>query len=256
VRRLLLNSLKSWGLYGTADATALGSNHHSVSTSANRTRMRRFYSQFITKGDLCFDVGANLGNRTEAFLELGATVVCIEPQQSCLEHLTSLFGNHRDVFLVGKAVGDHEGYAELAVCEDAPAISTLFDEWTTEGRFAKEYRWTRTERVPLTTLDALIATYGVPKFCKIDVEGYEKRVLRGLCQPVPIVSFEFTREFFQNARDCIDHMLSIGPKVFQVSIGETMEFLFEQWREPESLYKTLQSIDDQLLWGDIYAKQV
>jgi hypothetical protein len=96
----------------------------------------------------------------------------------------------------------------------------------------------------------------MPKFCKIDVEGYEERVLMGLSQPVPFVSFEFTREFFQNARNCIDHIVSSGPHEFQVCIGETMEFLFHQWVTPERLYKKLQSIDDELLWGDIYAKHV
>ena len=41
-------------------------------------KMKSFYSHFIGKGDLCFDVGANLGNRAEVFLALGATVVAIE----------------------------------------------------------------------------------------------------------------------------------------------------------------------------------
>jgi len=33
------------------------------------------------KGDLCFDVCANLGDRTEAFVRLGGHVVAIEPQR-------------------------------------------------------------------------------------------------------------------------------------------------------------------------------
>ena len=43
-----------------------------------------FYSQFIKKKDLCFDVGTNIGSRTELFLELGAKIICIEPQKACL----------------------------------------------------------------------------------------------------------------------------------------------------------------------------
>src|SRR4249920_1319317 len=40
---------------------------------------RRFYSQFIGRRSLCFDVGANVGTRAEIFLSLGATVVAVEP---------------------------------------------------------------------------------------------------------------------------------------------------------------------------------
>ena len=39
--------------------------------------MVRFYSQFVAPGDVCFDVGANVGNRTRVFLALGATVVAV-----------------------------------------------------------------------------------------------------------------------------------------------------------------------------------
>lgn len=45
-----------------------------------------FYSQFIEKHDLCFDVGANMGSKTSKFLKLGAKVVSIEPQEACLKN--------------------------------------------------------------------------------------------------------------------------------------------------------------------------
>lgn len=37
--------------------------------------------QFIKKNDLCFDIGANEGDQTSLFLELGAKVVSVEPQR-------------------------------------------------------------------------------------------------------------------------------------------------------------------------------
>ena len=33
-------------------------------------KMLEFYSQFVSPGNLCFDVGANIGNRVKIFLEL------------------------------------------------------------------------------------------------------------------------------------------------------------------------------------------
>ena len=42
-------------------------------------RLQRFYAQFISPGDLCFHLGAHVGNRTRAMLRLGARVVAVEP---------------------------------------------------------------------------------------------------------------------------------------------------------------------------------
>ena len=217
-------------------------------------KMVRFYSQFIGRGDLCFDVGAHVGERTRVFLALGAKVVCVEPQAICLQALHEAFGHRGDVIIVSQAVGDRDGSAEMALCENAPDISTLSGKWQREGRFSRDHRWTKRQSVSVTTLDSLIARYGVPRFCKIDVEGFEPFVFQGLTQPVDVVSFEFTREFFDDARRCIERLLSIGRASLNCSIGETMRFLFPDWVSPEQLYARLARMDHPLLWGDVYAK--
>jgi FkbM family methyltransferase len=211
-----------------------------------------FYSNFIEKGDLCFDVGANVGNRTEIFLKSGATVVCIEPEESCFINLHQQYGNNPNVILINKGLAEKEGYLTLHISENATTISTMSDKWITEGRFSNDFRWTKTQLVPVTTLDCLVKTYGTPKFCKIDVEGYEYQILRGLSKPIPYISFEFTREFFEDAKKCINHLLSINQAKFNCSIGESYQFLFPFWTTPEELYDQIDSIEEKLLWGDIY----
>lgn len=254
MKALIVDRLKLLGLYEAARVPWRWLSR--AATARHRRKMRKFYSEFVAKGDLCFDVGANGGNRTEIFLQLGTSVVCVEPQHSCTEQLRKLFGQRPDVFIVEKAVGDHEGFAELAMCDECSALSTLFDGWVTEGRFAKDYHWTKTARVALTTLDALIAAYGIPQFCKIDVEGFELQVLRGLTRPIPFVSFEFTREFLENAERCSDHLLSAGLYAFQVSLGESMHFAFPQWVGRKELHDKLASLPGDMLWGDIYARHI
>lgn len=214
----------------------------------------RLYSQFIQKGDLCFDIGSNIGNRAELFLELGAKIICVEPQQACINHLNKLFRNNKNIIIVPKALSDNEGYAMLDVCEEAPILSTMSDKWKNVGRFSQQYKWTKTQKVPTTTLDALIEQYGMPLFCKIDVEGFEVTVLKGLTKPIPYISFEFTREFFEDATQCINHLLSLGPVTFNCSIGETMKLVFPNWITSDELYQKLDSLKDKNLWGDIYAK--
>jgi FkbM family methyltransferase len=252
VRRSLIKLLKSFKLYSSVRAMRLWMTHANLRAAYHHRHTVEFYSQFIRKGDLCFDVGANVGKFTSAFLELGAKVVCVEPQDVCLKQLYKSFGVNRGVIIVGKAVGEHEGYGELLICEEAPTISTMSDRWTNEGRFSKNYKWTKTRKVPVTTLDALIQTYGRPKYCKIDVEGFEEPALKGLTKPVPLLSFEFTREFFDDAKKCIDHLLSIGRVKFNCSLGESMQFLFQKWVTPDELYKRMD--EGKLLWGDIYAR--
>ena len=214
--------------------------------------MLRFYSRFIHKGDLCFDVGAHTGNRTEIFLRLGAKVIAVEPQEDCINQLRKKFNKEPRLTLVNKGLSDKKGDLTLYICEDATTISTFSDKWKI-GRFSN-YKWKKTNLVPVTTLDNLIKEFGLPVFCKIDVEGFEFQVLKGLSQPIPYISFEFTREFFNNAESCINYLLSLGYVEFNFSLGESMEMFFQTWVTTKILYQRLDLVDDSLIWGDIYAK--
>jgi len=256
MRKHFIKAVRSLRNYSSSETVNRFLNACLSRNMLNHIKMLDFYSQFITKEDLCFDVGANYGNRTEIFLGLGAKVVCIEPQQSCLRKLRRLFQKHKDVIIVDKALGDHEGYGEINICEEEPTISTMSDKWKYDGRFSNNYKWEKRQQVAITTLENLIALYGLPKFCKIDVEGFEKSVIRGLTTPIPFISFEFTREFFDDSKKCISHLSSIATAVFNCSIGESMELLFPEWVISERLYEKIDSLEDELLWGDIYVKSI
>jgi FkbM family methyltransferase len=223
-------------------------------TNRQQEAMKAFYGRFIGPGELCFDVGANLGNRTTILLSLGARVICIEPQPACVKRLRKLFGNNTNVVIVAAAAGEKEGRGELAICEEEPTISTMSEKWKSEGRFAGKNQWTKTVPVEVTTLDCLIARYGMPTFCKIDVEGFEIPVLKGLSLPIPFISFEFTREFFTDAQSVIGRLLSIGSTGFNASFGESMALIDERWMTPAELYDRINAEQDAFLWGDIYAK--
>ncbi len=227
-------------------------------TEAARQRqiMTSFYGRFVGPGDLCFDVGANTGNRTAVLLDLGARVVCVEPQPACVKKLKKIFGKNPAVTIVEAALGEKEGQGELAICEQEPTISTMSPRWRQEGRFAGTHAWMPTVPVAVTTLDSLIARYGRPAFCKIDVEGFELAVLKGLSRPIPSISFEFTREFFLDARSCLEHLASLGPVAFNASLSESMSLLWPDWVDKETLCKNIEAQGDALLWGDIYAKLI
>ena len=60
-------------------------------------RLRRFYSEFVHAGALCFDVGAHVGNRVGCWRRLGARVVAIEPQPDFVRILRWLYGDDNGV---------------------------------------------------------------------------------------------------------------------------------------------------------------
>jgi FkbM family methyltransferase len=221
-----------------------------------RDRTLRFYGQFVGAGSLCFDVGANVGKRTEVFLALGARVVAVEPQPACLRRLRRRCANNDRAVVVDRALGAREGEAEMLVSA-VHTLSSFSPEWvrsvTESGRF-RDYAWDRRQRVPVTTLDALIATHGVPDFCKIDVEGYESQVLAGLSGPLPMVSFEFAPEFLQNALACVARLETLGTNRYNYSLGESMTFAQPAWMPAKELTDALESLPDPAAFGDVYAR--
>ena len=219
-----------------------------------------FYSQFINKGEICFDVGANLGRKTDIFLSLGASVVAVEPQGRCMKILKRKYAGNGKVILVPKALGEQEGENDLYVA-NAHTISSMSKKWilssNSTGRF-RGCQWNDVERVPVITLDMLIEKYGKPVFCKIDVEGYEYFVIKGLTQCIKYISFEFTPEFYDEIFDCIKYLTHLGNYHFNYSLGESTFLGLDDWVGPEKIFNELLSLanGDPLIWGDIYAKMI
>jgi len=66
------------------------------------------------------------------------------------------------------------------------------------------------EEVETTTLDSLMNTFGAPYYIKVDVEGHEPSVLRGLKRPVPFLSFEVNLpEFLPEGIECVEILTSL-----------------------------------------------
>lgn len=210
--------------------------------------------KLLNPGDLVFDIGANLGEKAEIILAHKARVVCVEPQPEMAARLRQRFGDQLDVAVVEKALGEKPGRMMMNICSESPVLSTLAEHWKT-GRFANVV-WDKTAEVEITTLDTLIAEYGVPQYCKIDVEGYESNVIQGLSSKVGIISFEFTAEFISRSMEVIERLICLGYKEFNLSLGEQENYQFSQWLPFYQLIQILinSASSESLLWGDIYAR--
>jgi 16S rRNA A1518/A1519 N6-dimethyltransferase RsmA/KsgA/DIM1 with predicted DNA glycosylase/AP lyase activity len=64
------------------------------------------YRQFVYPNALCFDVGANMGNRVQPLLKLSARVIAVEPQKKCCKTLKRKFGNK--IIIESKGLGSRE----------------------------------------------------------------------------------------------------------------------------------------------------
>ncbi len=202
-----------------------------------------FYSALLKgfhRGDLVFDIGANHGQKTDVFLRLGANVVAIEPDDFNQDVLRQKFLRYRlvkkPVTIVGKAVSDRCSRAAMWVDAPGSAKNTLSQKWvetlrTDKERFGRRLDFARKLEVETIPLDDLIVEHGIPFFIKIDVEGYEPSVLRGLRHPVRFLSFEVNLpEFRQEGLECIEllgELASAGR--FNYSTDGRMRLVLAHW---------------------------
>lgn len=187
----------SCGLYGPL--------HRLYRQLLDQDGLRRFrnevalYAPFISPGDLCFDVGSSIGEKTEAFLKLGARVVAFEPQPSCARETSARCGPNRRLTTVEAAIGAVPGKLPMYVGNNAQ-VSSLIPNWVQDAREVIQVR--------VMTLDQAINHYGSPQFCKIDVEGYEMEVLRGLSRAIPFLTIEYhlNEKDIRKTIDCVDYL--------------------------------------------------
>jgi FkbM family methyltransferase len=219
-------------------------------------RLKRFYRDIIEPGDLCFDIGAHVGSRSKAMLDLGARVVALEPQPAFLGFLRRAMRQPR-LTIVGKGVGAAPGSFFLNVSSRHPTVTTLSTDWIASVEDTDGFRkvdWDRQVRIEVTTLDALIEEHGLPAFCKIDVEGMEAEILAGLSQPVPLVAFEYLPAARGVALACIDRLAALGPYQFNRVEGERHSFSADGWVDAPAMRRQLQELAETAGSGDVYAR--
>lgn len=238
--------------YGIARSLVM---YHGV--PGKHRRMVRFYGEFLSPGDVGFDVGAHAGNRVRAWRALGARVVAVEPQPDFVRLLRLFFGRDREVTIVAKALGARPGTARLGISTATPTVSSMAPGWietvATDRSFAA-VRWDRSVEVAVTTLDDLIAEHGEPAFCKIDVEGFEADVLRGLTRPLRALSFEYLPMAHDAALTVLDLVEQAGDYRYNYSPIETMRWASERWLDATELLALLERYRPTGRSGDVYAR--
>ena len=220
-------------------------------------KMRRFYGSFVPAGGLAFDVGAHVGTRTRCWSGLGAKVVAVEPQPQMLSVLQRLFGKNPNVSILGVGLADVPGRLVLHINTRNPTLTTLSGEWVEAFESNPDIPaapFDAEVEVQVRTLDELIAEWGVPDFRKIDVEGFEDKVLMGLTTAIPALSFEAFPLDVERSLRCIRRLQTLGDYRYRTVRAETFTWVEPEWVDAATMEGILRAWSLEHGSGDVYAQ--
>jgi FkbM family methyltransferase len=203
---------------------------------------QKLFAEFVKPGDLVFDVGANIGDVTDCMLLLGARVVAFEPQSSCLRELRA---RGRNLIVVEKAVGSAKGFADLHL-KSANTHASLVPGYHSGSDVG-------IIRVPTTTLDLEIAKHGKPAFCKIDVEGFEVEVLKGLSTPINLM-FEYHTDHAEQVHSCLQSIARLGDCSINLVGHDTGRWLLAKWVRAANLFEIFPACSGPYSYGDVFVR--
>lgn len=228
--------LKRW-LRGTGDGViprgigqglrfnpASGNPDYALGT--NEPPVQEALAEMLHPGDVFYDVGANVGFLTVIGARLvgpDGQVIAFEPvaeNAAAVRHNCALNGFDH-VRIREAAVSDEEGTAELQLAHfsGGAALATA----ATPPDFKDVIT------VPVTTIDGLIARQEAPQpmVVKIDVEGAEINVLRGMRETLrqvrPLILYELddndAKRLAEKARSCAAFLVEAGYEIRQLDDG-------------------------------------
>jgi FkbM family methyltransferase len=154
---------------------------------------------------LVFDIGAHIGTVSEQFHNAGASnIVAVEPCYESFEELRKL----PYVQAIHAAVWHEPSIIPTWYSTNQSGWSTVLPaKWT---QAYPDAIWGKAQYTPAITLEQLISLFGTPYLIKIDVEGAELNVIKGLTNKTRYLFFEFHQKFIDDAEKCLLLLQRLG----------------------------------------------
>jgi len=190
---------------------------------------------------LLFDVGANRGDATLAGLQKGYRVVALEPAPRVFKELVSNFIYNPNVLPLRLAVSDKDGERIKLYEAEEDGLSTINEQWLTGEGMPYKGKPYRTVMAETITLDTLAKEYGEPDLIKIDVEGAEWSVFKGMTRKMRTICFEWTLETLRDHEEQLTYLYELGYREV------APQYIENHLQEPERWYQLTHGNYRQLL---------
>ena len=206
--------------------------------------------------ELIFDIGANRGAFTDKCLHeyKQAKIILVEPNDGLYHLLTQKFSYNKNITILSEVVSTVSDELIDFYISDCDVISTSSVEWVNNSRFSGNHNWQPVKKQTIN-IDKMVEMYGAPDLLKIDVEGYELEVIKGLSKKQKEICFEWAEEQYDNINKTCEHLKQIGYEEFGFIYGD--EYLkrpseFSVWEKCKIHEDIIPSRKDK--WGMIWAK--
>ena len=134
--------------------------------------------------DTIFDIGANIGTSVREFRAIGfqKRIVSFEPIQYLFSQMAIQASKDPNWIVENFALGDIDSEIYINVSGGHAGASSILEMTNNVLENAPDQAVVRQEKIKVKTIDSIIDQYyphGDNLFLKIDVQGYEKKVLEG-----------------------------------------------------------------------------
>lgn len=178
-----------------------------------------------------FDIGMNLGEDTAYYLHKGYRVIAVEANQELCEGAIKRFANEiadNRLIIINKGIADKHGFQDFYINKNVSQWSSFIKDVGARQNSPYEVK-----QIECVTIASIIAEYGTPFYCKIDIEQYDVFCLDSLltapeCYRPPYISVEADNTML------LDKMYELGYRKFKmICQGYIHEQNTPDWSFPE-----------------------
>ena len=138
------------------------------------------------------------------------------------------------------AVSDKYGERVEFYEAEEDGLSTLNKDWLTSEDMPYNGKPYKTITVNTTTIDTLVNTFGEPDLIKIDVEGAEWSVLKGMSMKYGVITLEWTINTLKEHEKQLEFLYTLGYREF------APQFIVNHLDEPSQWYPLEEDMSTKL----------